>query len=163
VGEEKMIVIDALVAALRARGMEVIEQPQAATNTNAHLELWLTGYTFGGEGKTGNSLNYETMTFRADVVSSGVARQFVSGLRKTLKAMMGLGESSLGVPVFTPVPGDSGAIRETKLKAHFEKTAEGVFEYESESSPMPARFVEKWRITITYPASIVADEEEEES
>jgi hypothetical protein len=156
-----MIVIDALVAAMRQRGLRVIEQPQAATNTNAHIDLWLVGYSVGGAARDGDSLAYETLTFNANVVSSGVARQFVGGLRKTLKLMMRLGEASLVFPVYTPVPGEPEKIRETKLKAHFEKVTEGAFEYEQEGAPMPAQFVERWRITITYPARIVADEEEE--
>jgi hypothetical protein len=148
-----MIVIDALAAALRDRGLQVIEQPQAATNTNARLELWLEGFTAGGEGKTGKPLDYETMTFRADAVASGVARQFVGALRKILKTMLELGESSLDVPV---AAGENKIIR---LKAHFEKTSPGTFEYEDELSPMPARFKESWRITITYRASIVPEED----
>jgi hypothetical protein len=161
VGEEKMIVINALVSALRARGLQVIEQPQAATNTNAHIDLWLTGYSLGGEKFNSNPGSYETLTFSADAVACGVARQFVGGLRKILKKLMELENTSLEVPVpvQTPSP-NTGGIK--MLKAHFQRIAEGVFEYEPETAPMPARFVEKWRITITYPASIAAEEKEEE-
>ncbi|MDR2020525.1 MAG: DUF4783 domain-containing protein [Treponema sp.] len=148
-----MLVIDALAAALRSRGIQVIEQPQAALNTNARLELWLEGFTAGGEGKTGNPLDYETMTFRADVAASGVARQFVGALRKILRTMLELGESSLDVPVTV---GENAVML---LKAHFEKTSPGTFEYEDELSPMPARFRESWRITITYRATIVPEED----
>jgi hypothetical protein len=155
-----MIVIDALVAALRSKGLEVIEQPQAATNTNVHLDLWLNSFTAGGEGGSGNPLDYETMTFTADLVTSGVARKFVGGLRKALRIMMGLGESSLTVPVSIPSPDSGDSTRTKKLKAHFEKTAPGAFEYESEDAPMPARFKESWRIMITYPADTIPQEED---
>jgi hypothetical protein len=155
-----MIVIDALVAALRGLGLQVIEQPQAATNTNAHLDLWLTGFTPGGEGKGGGPLEYETMTFTADVVSSGIARAFVGGLRKTLRTMMQLGESSLAVPVAVPLRDRPGESATRTLRARFEKIAPGAFEYETEDAPMPARFKESWRITITYPAGIVPQEED---
>jgi hypothetical protein len=155
-----VIVLDALVASLRNQGLRVIEQPQAAVNTNAHIDLWLAGFTAGGEGKNGGPLEYETMTFTADVVSSGVARAFVGGLRKTLRTMMKLGESSLAVPVAFPDPARPGETAVKNLKAHFEKTAPGAFEYESEDAPMPARFKESWRITITYPADIVPPEED---
>jgi hypothetical protein len=149
-----MIVIDALIQALRARGIQVIEQPQAATNTNAHLDLWLSGFTAGGEKGGGDPFAYETMTFTADVVSSGVARQFVGDLRNILLTMALLGETYLEVPVTVPAPRPEEAVVK-KLRASFEKTASGAFEYESEESPMPARFKESWRITITYPADIV--------
>jgi hypothetical protein len=155
-----VIVPDALVAALRDQGLRVIEQPQAAVNTNAHIDLWLTGFTPGGEKGDGDPLRYETMTFQADVVSSGVARVFVGGLRKTLRVMARLGESSLAVPVAVPDPARPGEAVTKTLRAHFEKTAPGAFEYESEDAPMPARFKESWRITITYPAGIVPHEED---
>jgi hypothetical protein len=155
-----VIVLDALVAALRDRGLQVIEQPQAATNTNAHVDLWLTGFTAGGEKGNGDPLSYETMTFQADVVSSGVARVFVGGLRKTLRVMARLGESSLSVPVTVPDLARPGKTVVKELRAHFEKTAGGAFEYESEESPMPARFREPWRITITYQADIIPQEED---
>ena len=155
-----MIVLDALVASLRARGLQVIEQPQAATNTNTHIDLWLTGFTPGGEKGGGDPLSYETMSFQADVVSSGVARVFVGSLRKTLRVMARLGESSLAVPVAFPDPARPGQTLTKNLRAHFEKTGGGAFEYESEDSPMPARFKESWRITITYPAGIVPQEED---
>jgi hypothetical protein len=150
-----MIVIDALVQALRARGIQVIEQPQAATNTNAHLDLWLSGFTAGGEKGDGDPFAYETMTFTADVVSAGVARQFVGDLRNILRAMALLGETYLEVPVTIPDPGHPEETRLKKLRASFEKTASGAFEYESEEFPMPARFKESWRITITYPADSI--------
>jgi hypothetical protein len=155
-----VIVLDALAAALRGQGLQVIEQPQAAANTNARIDLWLTGLTPGGERGDGDPLNYETMTFQADVVSSGAARAFVGGLRKTLRAMARLGESSLAVPVAVQDPARPGEALTKTLKAHFEKTAPGAFEYESEDAPMPARFKESWRITITYPAGIVPREED---
>jgi hypothetical protein len=63
--------------------------------------------------------------------------------------MAELGESSLIVQVGTK-----------KVLAHFEKIQSGTFEYESEESPMPARFRETWRITITYPVDIVPNEED---
>jgi hypothetical protein len=155
-----VIVLDALVAALRSRGLQVIEQPQAATNTNARLDLWLAGFTAGGENRNGDLLSYETMTFTADVVSSGVARAFVGGLRKTLRVMMCLGESSLIVPVTVADPAAPDNSITKNLRAHFEKVSPGAFEYETEDAPMPARFRESWRITITYPASIVSQEED---
>jgi hypothetical protein len=155
-----MIVIDALVTALRNRGIEVIEQPQASTNTNAHLELWLEGFSVGGEKRDNNPLSYETLAFKADVVSSGVARQFVGRLRKILRAMMRLGESRLIIPLQVPNPEQPGETRTKNLTASFEKISPGVFEYESDESPMPARFRETWRITITYPADIVPNEED---
>jgi hypothetical protein len=150
-----MTVIDALVGAMRSRGLDVIEQPQAAVTTKAHVDLWLTGLTSGGEKGSCDPLDYETMAFSADVVSSGVARAFVGRLRKTLRAMAELGERSLAVPV----PGQNGA-KAKKLIAHFEKFSPGTFEYETEEAPMPARFKESWRITITYPADIVPQEED---
>jgi hypothetical protein len=156
-----MIVIDALVAALRAEGLQVIEQPQAATNTNARIDLWLAGYTLGGEKKDNNPRTYETLTFNADVTASGVAKAFVGELRKILKTMLWLGETSLMVPVIISSPQPPAYTRKKFLRAHFQKIAEGAFEYESEGSPMPARFVERWRITVTYPAGIIAGEEEE--
>jgi hypothetical protein len=155
-----VIVIDALVAALRGRGLQVIEQPQAAVNTNAHIDLWLTGLTPGGEKRNGDPLAYETMAFTAEATASGVARVFVGSLRKTLRVMAELGESSLVVPVLFRSPSHPGAWETKNLRAYFEKTAAGAFEYESEESPMPARFRESWRITITYPADIVPQEEE---
>jgi hypothetical protein len=155
-----VIVLDALVAALRAQGLQVIEQPQAAANTNAHLDLWLSGFTAGGEKRNGDPLSYETMSFTAEVVSSGVARAFVGGLRKTLRVMMRLGESSLIVPVTIPDPDAPGNGTTKNLRAHFEKMIPGAFEYEAEDAPMPARFKESWRITITYPAGIVPPEED---
>jgi hypothetical protein len=155
-----MIVIDALVAALRAEGLQVIEQPQAAANTNARLDLWLAGFTAGGEDGSGDPLAYETMTFTADVVSSGVTRAFVGSIRKILRTMARLGESSLAVPVNIPDPERPGETLTRNLKAHFEKTAPGAFEYETEEAPMPARFKESWRITITYPAGIIPPEED---
>jgi hypothetical protein len=155
-----VIVIDALVSALRARGLRVIEQPQAAVNTSAHIDLWLSGLSAGGEKRSGDPLEYETMTFTAEVTASGVARAFVGGLRKTLRAMARLGESSLAVPVAMPDPDHPGESITKNLRAHFEKTAAGAFEYESEDAPMPARFREPWRITITYLAGIVPQEEE---
>jgi hypothetical protein len=154
-----MIVLDALVAALRARGLQVIEQPQAATNTNAHLDLWLEGFTLGGERGDSDPLAYETMTLRAEVVSSGVARSFVASIRKPLRIMMRLNELSLIVPVTVPDPDVPGGTKTKKLRAVFEKIAPGGFEYETEEAPMPARFKETWRITITYPASIISQEE----
>jgi hypothetical protein len=154
-----MIVIDALIAALRAQGLQVIEQPQAATNTNAHLDLWLEGFTAGGEKGNGDPLAYETMTFKADVVSSGIARVFVGTVRKILRTMMRLGEYSLAVPVIIPDPDHLGEIKTKKLRANFEKVTPGAFEYETEEAPMPARFRETWRITITYPADIISQEE----
>jgi hypothetical protein len=69
--------------------------------------------------------------------------------------MARLGETYLDVPVAIPDPDNPGETRIKNLRAHFEKTVSGVFEYESEESPMPARFKESWRITITYPADIV--------
>ncbi|MDR2663074.1 MAG: DUF4783 domain-containing protein [Treponema sp.] len=150
-----MIVIDALVHALRVYGIPVIEQPQAAANTNAHLDLWLAGFTAGGEKGNGDPFSYETMTFTADVVSSGVARQFVGDLRHTLRTMAMLGETYLDVPVAIPAPDNPEETRLKKLRAFFEKTASGAFEYESEEAPMPVRFKESWRITITYPADII--------
>jgi hypothetical protein len=150
-----MIVIDALVQALRTRGIKVIEQPQAATNTNAHLDLWLSGFTAGGEKGDGDPFAYETMTFTADVVSAGVARQFVGDLRNILRAMALLGETYLEVPVTVPAPDHPGGTRSKMLRAYFFNTAPGAFEYEGEESPMPARFKESWRITITYPADII--------
>jgi hypothetical protein len=150
-----MIVIDALAEALRSEGLLVFEQPQAAVNTNTHIDLWLTGLTAGGEKGNGDPLAYETMTFNADVVSSGVARAFVGSLRKALRKMAELGERSLAVPV----PGLNGA-KAKNLKAHFEKISPGAFEYEAEEAPMPARFKEPWRITITYPADLIPQEEE---
>jgi hypothetical protein len=155
-----VIVLDALVAALRSRGLQVIEQPQAATNTNAHLDLWLTGFTAGGEKRNGDPLSYETMSFTADVVASGVARAFVGGLRKTLRIMTRLGESSLAVPVTLPAPDAPGDSSTKNPRAHFEKVSPGAFEYETEDAPMPARFKESWRITITYPAGVVSPEED---
>ena len=154
-----MIVIDALVEALRSQGLQVIEQPQAATNTNAHIDLWLTGFTAGGEKGDNDPLSYETMTFNADVVSAGVARAFVGELRKVLRTMMELGKNSLGVPVRVPDP-IGGNTKSKNLKAHFEKISPGAFEYETEEAPMPARFKESWRITITYPVSIIPQEED---
>ncbi|MDR2186402.1 MAG: hypothetical protein LBO80_12165 [Treponema sp.] len=154
-----MIVLDALAAALRNRGIPVIEQPQAAVNTNARIELWLTGFTAGGEKGDGDPLVYETVTFTADVVSSGAARQFVGGLRKILAAMARLGESSLPVPVTIPDPERPGETVTRELRAHFEKTAPGAFEYEDEGAPMPARFKESWRITITYRTDLVREED----
>jgi hypothetical protein len=154
-----VIVLDALAASLRSQGLQVIEQPQAATNTNAHIDLWLTGLAPGGEKGRGDPLSYETMSFAADVVSSGAARAFVGGLRKTLRVMARLGEYSLAVPVTVPDPARPGQTRTKNLRANFEKTATGAFEYESEDAPMPARFKESWRITITYPADIVPPEE----
>jgi hypothetical protein len=155
-----VIVLDALVEALRGQGIQVIEQPQAATNTNARLELWLEGFSVGGEGGAGSPLDYETMTFRGDVVSSGVARQFVGGLRKILRTMMRLGQSSLPVPVTVSDTTYPEGKRIRRLMAHFEKIGPGAFEYESEEAPMPARFREVWRITITYPADIIPQEED---
>jgi hypothetical protein len=155
-----MIVIDALVTALRAKGLAVIEQPQVATNTAPRLELWLSGFTAGGERKGGSPLEYETVIFTADVVASGVARMFVGGLRKILRTMMELGESSLPVSVGVPNPARPEEALTKNLRAHFEKTAPGAFEYETEDAPMPARFKESWRITITYPAGIVPQEED---
>jgi hypothetical protein len=153
-----MIVIDALVSAMRDIGLQVIEQPQAATNTNAHVDLWLTGFTAGGESGSSDSLAYETMTFAADVVSLGVARKYVGGLRPILRTMMRLGVDSLPVKVF--YTDEKGFARVRTIKAHFQKTQDGAFEYESEDAPMPARFVERWRITITYPSDIIAGDEE---
>jgi hypothetical protein len=150
-----VIVIDALVTALRTRGIQVIEQPQAATNTNAHLDLWLSGFTAGGEKGNGDPFAYETMAFTADVVSSGVARQFVGDLRNILRTMALLGETYLDVPVTVPDPDNPGETKSKNLRACFEKTASGAFEYENEDAPMPARFKEGWRITITYPADII--------
>ena len=155
-----MIVIDALTASLRKQGLQVIEQPQAASNTNAHIDLWLAGFTVGGVRKNNDPLEYETLTFTADVVSSGAARAFVGGLRKTLRVMARLGESSLAVPVTFPDPALPGQTLAKNLRAHFEKISPGAFEYESEDSPMPARFKESWRITITYPAGIAPQEED---
>jgi hypothetical protein len=155
-----MIIIDALVSALRSQGLQVIEQPQAATNTGAHIDLWLTGLTAGGEKRNGSPLDYETMTFTAEVAASGTARVFVGGLRKTLRTMAQLGESSLEVPVAVRISSAPESWGTKKLRAHFEKLGMGAFEYESEDAPMPARFRESWRITITYPASIVLHEEE---
>jgi hypothetical protein len=154
------MVLDALVDALRAYGIPVLEQPQAAVNTNARLELWLSGFTAGGEKGDGDSLAYETMTFTADVVSSGVARQFVGELRKILLPMARLGESFLPVPVTISDPARPGKTITKNLRALFEKTAPGTFEYESEEAPMPARFKESWRITITYPADIIPQKED---
>jgi hypothetical protein len=153
-----VIVIDALAGAMRSRGLTVIEQPQAAANTNTRIDLWLTGFTAGGEKGSSNPLDYEAMTFSADVVSSGVARAFVGRLRKTLRIMAELGERSLAVQV--ACPGQNGDIKTKKLIAHFEKISPGAFEYETEEAPMPARFKESWRITITYPADIVPQEED---
>jgi hypothetical protein len=150
-----VIVIDALVKALRTHGIQVIEQPQAATNTNAHLDLWLSGFTAGGEKGDGDPFAYETMTFTADVVSSGIARQFVGGLRNILRTMARLGETYLDVPVTFPDPERTGETRTKNLRAFFEKIVSGAFEYENEDAPMPVRFKEGWRITITYPADIV--------
>jgi hypothetical protein len=151
---------DALAASLRGLGLQVIERPQAATNTGAHIDLWLIGLTAGGEKGEGDPLAYETMTFQADVTASGVARVFVGGLRKTLRVMARLGECSLAVPVAAPDPERPGETLVKNLRAHFERTAPGAFEYESEDAPMPARYREGWRITITYPAGIVPQEEE---
>jgi hypothetical protein len=157
-----VIVIDALVSALRGRGLPVVEQPQAAANTNAHIDLWLTGLTAGGEKRSGGGspLDYETMTFTAEITASGAARVFVGGLRKTLRIMALLGESSLPVPVTVPDPDQEGKTLTKTLRAHFERTGPGAFEYEAEGAPMPARFREPWRITITYPAGIVPHEED---
>ena len=77
-----MIVIDSLVEAMRMRGLQVVEQPQAAVNTNTHVDLWLTGLTAGGEKGDSDPLAYEAMTFNADVVSSGVARAFVGAFAR---------------------------------------------------------------------------------
>jgi hypothetical protein len=153
-------VIDALVAALRAKGLQVIEQPQAATNTNAHLDLWLEGFTLGGERGDGDPLSYETMTLKAEIVSSGVARSFVAYIRQPLRIMMRLGEASLEVPVAIPDPDNPGSTKTKKLRAAFEKIIPGAFEYETDEAPMPARYRETWRITITYPASIVSQQED---
>jgi hypothetical protein len=150
-----VIVIDALVQALRDRGIQVIEQPQAATNTNAHLDLWLSGFTAGGEKGDGDPFAYETVTFTADVVSAGVARQFVGDLRNILRAMALLGETYLDVPLAIPSPDRPGETKTKNLRAFFEKTVSGAFEYESEEAPMPARFKESWRITITYSADSI--------
>ena len=137
----------------------MIEQPQAAVNTNARLELWLTGFTAGGERGEGNPLAYETLTFTADVVASGVARRFVGDLRKILLTMLRLGESSLPVPVTVPCQDRPEEAVTHTLTAHFEKTNPGAFEYEDETAPMPARFRESWRITITYRSDLIPEEE----
>jgi len=149
-----MIVIDALVQSLRNRGLQVIEQPQASKHTNTHLELWLIGFTYGGENRDNNALHYETITFSCDVISAGVARKFIAELRPVLRTMMELGRDSLDVQVQAPDPGNPSQTILKKLKAHFEKISDGAFDWESEDSPMPAHFRESWRITITYPASI---------
>ena len=152
-----MIVIDALVQALRNKNLLVIEQPQASKHTNAHLELWLAGFTYGGEQRNDDYLTYETMMMNCYVNSAGVARNFVSELRPILRTMLELGKNSLEVPVEIPNPDDENQTVTKKLKAHFQKVNDGTFEWESEDSPMPARFREAWRITITYPASIVGN------
>lgn len=151
-----MVVIDALVAALRNKGIAVIEQPQSAINTNARLDLWLVGFTMGGELRDNNPLTYETMTFNANIISAGVAKQFVGDLRKILRTMMELGKDSLSVSVTIPDQENPGETKIKKLRANFEKMEDGSFEYETEEAPMPARFTERWRITITYPANIVS-------
>ena len=154
-----MIVIDALVAALRGRGVPVVEQPQAAVNTNARLDLWLAGFTAGGERGEGDPIAYETITFTADVVASGVARRFVGDLRNMLVTMLRLGESSLPVPVKIPYQDDPENFTTHILAANFEKINPGAFEYEDETAPMPARFKESWRITITYRSDLIPEEE----
>ena len=151
-----MIVYDALVAALRAQHIPVIEQPQAALTTGPQLELWLEGFTLGGEKKDGIPYSYETLTVKAEVTASGVARKFVSGLRPILRKMMMFGENGLDVLV---IVNHDGAPKTNIIKARFEKTSPGGFEYESEEAPMPARFRETWRITITYRATIIPTED----
>lgn len=152
-----MIVYDALVAALRARKIPVIEQPQSAMTTGPQLELWLEGLTLGGEKNDGNPLAYETLTVKAEVTASGVARSFVSGLRGILRKMMVFGIEGLAVPVTIEQDG-STTVR--TVMARFEKTTPGGFEYENEESPMPARFRESWRIIITYRTTIFLSEDE---
>ena len=151
-----MIVYDALVAALRAQKISVIEQPQSAITTGPQLELWLEGFTLGGEKNDGNPLAYETLTVKAEVTASGVARSFVSGLRRILRKMLEFGIDGLTVPV-TIV--QNGAPAAHTIKARFEKIAPGGFEYENEDAPMPARFKESWRITITYRTNFIPTEE----
>jgi len=140
-------VYDALVAALRAQAIPVLEQPQAAKTTGPNLELWLEGFTLGGERKDGNPYTYETLTIKAEVTASGVARNFVSGLRDILRKMVVFGVDGLAVPVTVE---QEGAAATSTVMARFEKIAPGGFEYETEEAPMPARFREVWRITITY-------------
>jgi hypothetical protein len=151
-----MIVYDALVSALRAQAIPVIEQPQAALTTGPNLELWLEGFTLGGEKQDGVPYAYETLILKAEVTASGVARQFVSGLRPILRKMLVFGEDGLAVPVTVD---HDGTPKTHTITARFEKTSPGGFDYESEEAPMPARFRETWRITITYRATIIPTEE----
>ena len=153
-----MIMYEALVTVLRANGIPVLEQPQAARTTGPQLELWLDGFTLGGEKKDGNPYSYETLTVKAEVTASGVARQFVSGLRTILRKMMIFGEDGLPVPVALI---QNGIPKRHIITARFEKTSPGGFEYETEDAPMPARFRETWRITITYKSNLIPTEEEQ--
>jgi hypothetical protein len=153
-----VIVYDALVGELRARGLPVIEQPQAAQNTGPNLELWLEGFTLGGEKGNGRAYEYETLAVKADVTASGVARGFVSGLRGILRKMLVFGEDGFAFPV--AAQGKNGSTVIHTVTARFEKIAAGSFEYEAEEAPMPARFRESWRIIITYRTNIFAMEED---
>jgi len=154
-----VIVYDAFIAAIRAQRIPVIEQPQSAITTGPQLELWLEGFTLGGEKKDGNSYTYETLTVKADVTASGVARVFVSGLRNILRKLMVFGEDGLFFPASFPDPHNPGETITKTMTARFEKLQPGSFESENEDSPMPARFKEIWRITITYQSHLIPTEE----
>lgn len=144
-----MIIINALQKALDEKGIISIVVPQISAVSDAHLEVALQSITAGGEKKNGNAHSYETITLSCDVVSLGVTAEYVKELSKILRVMAELTRDSLLLAV--PQAGGSSYT----IKAHFEKLQDGRFEAADGEVAMPVEYREPYRVTITYPTSII--------
>ena len=144
-------IINSLLDAIRALGIEAILAPQTASPSRPHAALFIAGIEPAGIDRhnagTGN-LGWERITFNAVFTSSGTHARWVSDTILALRTLAPLGE----VPMSLSVTVD----KTYQLTACWKRTAGGRFEYPDEAdSSMPVRFVENWEVTVAYPAHII--------
>jgi hypothetical protein len=151
-------ILDGLIAAIAELGAEAVLMPQTGATSACRVELYLAGLSPGGQaGPAGGGCGYETLRLTALVKSDGTHETWLTDTVRFARRFARLEEEPLAVHV----PDTVVAGKVWVLNASWKRLSEGRFEYpnDEEGTSMPVTYVETWRVELSYPAALIAEEE----
>lgn len=150
-------ILDAL-----ARGIEnelsvpVVFAPQRAGGNSAAITLYFAGLDAGGE-RTGNAsaVAMERLSFTADFSVSGTHEKWLTNAVLFSRRLTRFLEEKRGFfPLLIPAGG-----KDMKARAVCYRSGQGGFVYDEENKSMPVSYVERFLISLDYPAAVINEEE----
>jgi len=144
-------IVNALLEAIRALGIDAVLMPQAVSANRPRVDLYFAGIEpagIDGQNPDAGNLGWERIAFNAEFRSEGTHVKWLTDTIVASRKLPPLAESNMQLTVT--------ADKEYRLKALWARRQAGRFEYpDEERKSMPVSYVEAWEVSIAYPAHII--------